>query len=208
MIRSLPITNYKENAWKNTVVSGINARSVIAGNGINVRYGPHGTILDAVIPESIYPVTYAGDYSFNSEYYPNTLVRVIETEELFLNQDYEEIPFGEREDDQLPFDVLPSETIIPMATGLFICVAYVPPAAWDETLIRPQYNGGVVPFSVVNSTRFYDFNVYYPVSPEIPEDDQESVISANGFAVVSNQTYWRFLGGGGGNGDGCLCRYS
>ena len=170
-IRSLPITDNKENAWKNNVVAGVNARNVIAGTGINLRYGPNGTILEAIIPEATYPVTYAGDYSFNSEYYPNTLVRVLADVEI-TNQDDEDIPVGEREEGQLPTD---TESVIPIATGLFICVAYVPPAAWDETylnnLIRPQYNGNLPPVTVVNSTRFYDYNVYYPVFPEIPEED-------------------------------------
>ncbi len=205
-IRSLPITDNKENAWKNNVVSGINSRGIIAGTGINVQHSPNGVSISVSNREEKYPITYAGDYDFKKEYYPNTIVRVT-IDQTFKNQDGNTIPFGIRTD--LPFDVIPASSIIPIASGMFICSAYVPPSVCDETylvnLIQPQYSRGV-PFQIVNSTRFYDFNVYYPVSPEMKNTDMENVISTHGFALVANQNFWRMLGSSGG-GSGCQCRY-
>lgn len=183
-IRSLPITHNPENAWKNTVARALGAHNAIEGAGVAINYGPYGQTIKSEYVGEQYPVLYAGDYDFFQEYFPNEIVTV--TQEILHTDIYDElIPFGNTSDD--------SFGVTPICPGTYICTAYVPPAACDEyylnTFIAPQY-GGQVPFDAVNSTRFIDYNIYYPIYPVIPTQYTASIVTPSGYAVVANQTFW------------------
>lgn len=196
-IRALPLTEQKASSWKNKVAGSINANNVIAGSGIRIDYGPNGAEISLDVVNETAPLRYMGDFDINAEYYPNMMVRV-RSDQTYLDITGNPLPFGS-------FNPA-SEAIPPIATGLFICVNYVPPGPCDEnwltTVVAPMYPQGV-PFNLVQGTRFYAANIYYPVYPEMPLSYTSSyaVLSGNS-TIIENNTFWNFLGGGGGAGNG------
>ena len=192
MIRSYivqsPLTENKRGAWKNKVADNINSNRPIAGNGISVDYTADGAVISTIIVDENLPMNYVGNYDITREYFPNQIVRVQP------NQTYYDITGA-------PLDMGSTadsgyETF-PISPGLFICVNYVPPGyndeTWFDTAITPMYPSGV-PISVVKSTRWNTYNVYWPMYPEIPTSATASVTVGSGnYGVVANQNFWNAM---------------
>ena len=191
-IRTLPLTEDRRNAWRNKVSSTINASGIVAGNGIGVEQGPDGVILSLDVINDTLPFRYAGDFDTNQQYFPNQIVRVSP------NKTYSQ-PYGAPLSGSIPFGstAISGSSVTPISIGLFICVNYVPPAscneAWLASSVSGLYSDGL-PFTVVQSARYYAANVYYPVYPEIPSAYTSSYTIFNGRNnIVANQTFWQAL---------------
>lgn len=184
-IRQLPASDNKENAWKNQVARSINNNNVIAGSGVTIDNGPYGSQISFVAQPEKFPVVFSGEYDILAEYYPNQIVTVTQ-ETINVDIYAQTIPFGNTSDESFA-------GIIPMCPGTYICVNYVPPAATDEyylnTYLRPQFPSGI-PLEIVSSTRFVDYNVYYPIYPTIPNEYTSSIVTPSGYGIIANQTFW------------------
>ena len=188
-VKQLPITEDKQNAWKNKMAAAVNSSNVMPGAGMHMSYGPHGATLNVDEIEKQPALVYSGDYDFNQSYRPNQIVRV-RYDSVYTNQNGAVIPIGNT-------SVVSTGSITPISIGLFVCVSYVPPSTCNElflqTYIIPNFPFGKVPIEAIINTRFYNYNVYYPIFPEIPTQYTASVVTTNGYGIVANQTYWHSL---------------
>jgi hypothetical protein len=188
-VRPLPLTDNKENAWKNRIASSVNSSNIIEGSGISVNYSPYGTTIKMAGVDENFPLMWMGDFDIEAEYFPNMIVRVRPDVNYYDIADGV-IPMGSTD--------TTGYATVPISPGLFICVGYVPAGAcdsdWFNYTMAAQYPDGI-PMSIVNGTRFYDYNVYYPVYPEIPSQYTSSVVYG-AYGLVANQTYWQAMPAG------------
>jgi len=187
-IRRLPITENKQNAWANKIGGSVNANSIIQGSGIIVDYSPYGTTISVDPSNEPYAIVYRGEFDINQEYYPNQIVRVTYGHTQ-INQNNVPLPYGNTSEY--------SSSLIPLNPGLFICTQYVPPATATQAwlgIAQGYLPGGSIPASMPYGIRFYQYNVYYPIYPEIPLQFTSSVKIYDGVnSIVANQTYWNAL---------------
>jgi hypothetical protein len=160
---------------------------LIAGNGIQLSYTTNGVIIhkDNYVEGSY--MVWAGDYDPDKEYYPGQVVRV--TKEVAEST-------GETIGSTADTNPDASSDNIPISLGLFICKKYIPPSWCDEDFvtenISPQFEN--LPSRYVQGTRFEDYNVYYPVYPEIPDEYQTDVDVFDGDeTITANDTFWEAL---------------
>jgi hypothetical protein len=189
-VRQLPLSENKVRTWQNKVASSLNAHNIIEGDGINIDYTPEGAIVSLDTIDDKHSSVYVGDFDINKEYFYNQIVTV-NINSNFINYQNNSISFG--------VTSTYSGSVCPINPGLYICTAYVPPSyansTWLNTYIVPQYPAGTsLPFEIVNATRFYEANIYYPIYPIIPTQYTASIMVNGGAnAIMANQNYWQPL---------------
>ena len=185
-IRPTALTDNPQSGWKNLVSRTINAHNVVAGQGVHVNdNGSHGMSIS--VEEEIMSdhMVWRGNFNQSYEYKPMDVVRVVEGK--YKDEVGADIPIG--------FTSTPGLGITPISLGLFVCTTYVPPSFadqnWFKTNIVPKFTNNFIPGRYQQGTRWYDYNVYYPVFPE--PTPSSSVALSYGFNVTKNNTFWQAM---------------
>ena len=192
-IRALPPTDDLRRTWQNKVAAGVNGNNAVAGSGISVDNGPYGsTISIAQDPTEAYlPFQYMGDFDSNAEYFPNQIIRVRPDVTYYDIDGVTPLTIGSTADSGYP--------TFPISPGLYICTNYVPPGFADNVWLQDLatlYPSNVIPWTVATSVRWNDYNIYWPMFPEIPTQYTASVTVAAGggsVGIVANQNFWNAL---------------
>ena len=190
-INALPLTENKSSAWRNKVAGSLNAQRVIAGPGIRVDYTLQGLVVSLDVVNDSLPIKYTGDFNQKYEYFPNQIVRVRPDQTYYDLDGITPLQIGSTADGGY-------ETF-PITPGLYICTNYVPPfnceENWLNNVIAPLYPDGV-PFETIQSTRWNDYNIYWPMYPEIPTKYTASIVVTAGNRVTNikaNQNFWNAM---------------
>ena len=187
-VRQLPLTENGKNAWQNKVAKTINSSNVFAGDNIDIDYGPYGATISVTGVDDTPLLQYMGDFDSGSAYYPNQIVRVRPD---IIYHDISGAPLVTGTTDVSGYETFP------ITPGLYVCVAYMPPALCDETWfdesIVPQFEDKSIPISIVAGTRWNSYNVYWPQYPECPLIYTASVTVNGGYNIVANQCFWNAL---------------
>lgn len=189
--RPVPLTEKPTSGFINNVSRASNARHVIGGDGVNVSHGPHGTTVHAVQPLQPSYMIWAGDFDITASYYPGQVVRVQPNVDYYNSANFL-IPKGTT--DVSGFTDENGDGIIPIAVGLFVCKKQIGPGWLDDTFIEtkilPQFAN--LPDGYVKSGRWFEFNVYYPIYPEIPKSFA-TVTAVHGNSITANDVFWEAL---------------
>lgn len=191
--RSNPLSENPASAWNYRLTRTINAQNVVAGSGVDMLQHSGGTLLS--VPDSIHldRMVYQGTFDIKAEYKPGDVVSVVPT---VTYTDYlgRSIPFGSTAQS--------GSAIIPINVGCFVCVEYVPPAYCSESYLRNTISKmfpNAIPQRYLEGTRYYEYNVYYPIYPEIPtqytSSIQINIVGSQKYNLIANQVYWRALAG-------------
>lgn len=188
-LRPVPITNHPADKWQNVVQRVVQSQHVKPGRGLRRSLATGDFTQLTAIPEAD-PVRmiWRGDYDITGSYQVNDVIRVSPQIKYVNPATGYELPIGGSH--------LEGYSTIPLSMGLFVCVSYVPPA-WANTTyfnhqILPQFQKNVPP-DVGNSIRWYQYNVYYPVYPEIPKALVKEINLGYGFTILANNTFWQAL---------------
>lgn len=176
----------------------MNRNNIIAGDGIDIDYTSQGMILRSPGLDEPTVMSWAGDYDFSASYYPGQVVRVT-GRIVYQDQNGMVIPFGNSDGT--------SSVGSPISSGSFVCVNFVPPYFMTEDFVTfnylNQFAVGSLPNRYVLGTRAYEYNAYYPISPEPYSGSSVTILGNNNYVITRNQTFWvQLTGGGGGSGGG------
>jgi len=176
------------NAWMNNFSREINNKKLLAGPGVNITQGNDGTTISVPGDNRKDNLTYQGLYNFSNSYSPLDLVSVDPTL-VYMDENNQTIPF-------IYTASYYSGSLPPIAGGLYVCCAYIPPITATSgsfiTSIGPLINISGS-FDAANSYRWYDYNVYYPIYPQIPTGSQQLVVDGSGYTILANNTFWTAL---------------
>lgn len=188
LLRPVSIGTNSVTQWGNTVVKSINQNNIYAGdNNIKIVKTSTGTSISLTPQYNAERLIWKGDFDIDAEYFPNDVVRV--------NPDNTYFNSGSMQNLQMDSTNITGYDECPITPGLYVCMQYVPPAYSDETLLNtllPQY-GGTIPYDIAYTFRLYDYNIYYPIYPEISSSATSSVATSFGFNIIANTNYWQAL---------------
>lgn len=188
-IRPYPLSENPNSSRNNRVGGAVSTTNLVGGPGININYNAFSTTITTDDDVNRTVMIWQGDYDFNAEYIPGDVVRV-PYDKSYINQNSASIPVGSTDSERTSGE-------IPMSIGLFVCVKYVPPGwcteAYVTSNVLPQF-GGYIPDQYLAS-RFYEYNVYYPIFPEIPATytSSVSVFTGEDTDIIANDTFWRAM---------------
>ena len=160
----------------------INQHNITGDDNITIQQTSHGKHISVNIPQQQSPMVFVGNWNPSSSYSINQAVYVDST----LSYTYS--------GSALPFSS-PGFT-----AGLYICTNFVPSS--DSTSdVLVNYVAPALPTgpnaSTINDYRWYKYNVYYPTVPNNTATPTLIYDSVTGYPVMSSQSYWQQLGGGG-----------
>lgn len=188
-IRPVTIASDNQSAWQNIVQKTVQSQQVVAGNGLRVSTGdPNFTRLSVPNDFDTVKMVWKGNYDEFAAYNVNDVVRLNPNEKYLDVTTGEPLEIGSTSDE--------GHDYAPLSLGLFICVAYVPPAYANETFFSDTVAASfpeTVPYTYQNGIRWESLNNYYPMYPEIPTSFTSSVDTGYGFTVVANQTFWQAM---------------
>lgn len=187
-IRPVPITENQHSSWQNLIQKTIQAQNVVAGSGVDIASRTGDFTKISLTPEVDFNrMVWQGDFDITKEYQINDVVRVVPNV-LYINPET-------GDDVQIGSTSETGHEEIPMSLGLFVCVAHVPPSwanqDYFDSNVAPAFPD-VVPYNWQQGIRWTDFNVYYPVYPEIPSNFTSSV-DVGGFNIIANNTFWQAM---------------
>ena len=163
------------------VGESINNNTINHGAGLRTTKNGNGSFIELIKDKISSQFKYKGNYDFTAQYFPNDVVMVDPN-----------LTYTDTTGSILSVNVGGSSTSS-LASGLFICSNYVPPAFQDYnyliTYILPAFQaaGGTVTDDMSDHYRHYQYNKYYPT---YPTQNGTGRVSENTWTTVRNQNYW------------------
>lgn len=188
-IRSYPLSdNNPGSSWMNKFIRNANSQNIIAGNGIDINYGSNSATISIDGDTNQKAMDFKGNYDFDSAYSIGDTVN-IPYDSLFQDQDGNTIPIGSTTN--------AGYSICPTAIGTYVCIKNIPPSYMTEDYyndnLASQFNN--VPSYIMETTRYYNLNTYYPQYPSPPNQYTASVSVYNtNYNITANDTFWQPIG--------------
>ena len=181
-IRPNPPVDYLD-AWGSNLGTQTNNNKVVAGQGITIKRGANGTIIQQTNELDPIALNFTGPYNFSSSYQPNDVV-FVDPNVTYYNQSGSAISF-----------TIASGSNPPIAAGLFVCINYIGPLGYDSNMlvnyVAPAYasSSQVITSTVADTYRHYSLNTYYPVYPVL-SSSSVTYVSESYWTTVTSQSYW------------------